>query len=59
MTLRRTVVMGVSGCGKSTLGLTLARRLGWRFLEGDSLHPAGNIAAMASGNALNEAMRLP
>ncbi|MDO8884586.1 MAG: gluconokinase [Pseudotabrizicola sp.] len=51
--------MGVSGCGKSTVGLALAQRLGLGFLEGDSLHPPGNIAAMAAGIALDDAMRLP
>ena len=53
------VVMGVSGSGKSTLGKALAQRLGWRFLEGDSLHPPGNIAKMAAGIALNDTDRQP
>lgn len=59
MTGRRIVVMGVSGCGKSIVGFALAQRLGWRFLKGDSLHPAENKAAMAAGIAFNDAMRLP
>jgi gluconokinase len=51
--------MGVSGCGKSTLGRALAQRLGWAFVEGDSLHPPANIARMAAGIALDDADRLP
>lgn len=51
--------MGVSGCGKSTVGHALAKRLGVDFLEGDSLHPAGNIQAMAAGKPLNDHMRMP
>jgi gluconokinase len=51
--------MGVSGSGKSTLGVELASALGWRFLEGDSLHPPANIARMAAGLPLDDADRLP
>lgn len=50
----RVVLMGVSGCGKSTVGEGLAARLGWRFVEGDSLHPPENVAKMAAGHALND-----
>ena len=35
----RVIVMGVSGCGKTTIGDLVARELGVRFLDGDSLHP--------------------
>jgi gluconokinase len=38
------VVMGVSGSGKTRIGLCLAKRLGWRFEEGDRLHPPENVA---------------
>ena len=48
------VVMGVSGCGKSTVGAQLAAALGLEFLEGDSLHPASNVARMAAGVALSD-----
>lgn len=48
------VVMGVSGCGKSTVGAQLAAALGMSFLEGDSLHPARNVARMAAGFALSD-----
>ena len=51
------VVMGVCGCGKSSLGQALAKRLGWEFVEGDELHPAANVAKMASGQPLDDADR--
>ena len=50
----RVVVMGVSGCGKSTVGQALAARLGLRYVEGDDLHPAHNVARMAAGMALTD-----
>ena len=53
----RVVLMGVSGCGKSTVGEGLAAHMGWRFVEGDSLHPAENVAKMAAGQALDDADR--
>lgn len=56
---RALVVMGVSGCGKSTLGRALAAALGWRFVEGDTLHPEANVAKMAAGEALDDADRAP
>jgi carbohydrate kinase (thermoresistant glucokinase family) len=51
--------MGVSGCGKSTIAQLLSDRLGWPFEEGDSLHPAANVAKMAAGHPLDDADRLP
>lgn len=48
------IVMGVSGSGKSTVGRELAGRLAADFLEGDDLHPAQNVARMASGVALTD-----
>lgn len=51
--------MGVSGCGKSTLGCALAETLGWRFVDGDTLHPPENVAKMAAGIALDDADRRP
>jgi gluconokinase len=53
------VVMGVSGCGKSTVGSALAHRLGVPFADGDDLHPAANIAKMASGVPLDDDDRYP
>jgi gluconokinase len=53
------VLMGVSGCGKSTVAGLLAGRLGWDFEEGDDLHPAANVAKMASGHQLDDEDRWP
>src|SRR3546814_12368287 len=36
--VRRVSVVGVPGAGKSTVGRELARRLGSRFVELDSIH---------------------
>lgn len=49
--------MGVAGCGKSVIGAKLAARLGWRFIEGDRLHPPDNIARMSGGLPLDDEMR--
>ncbi|RYX94430.1 MAG: gluconokinase [Comamonadaceae bacterium] len=49
--------MGVSGCGKSTLAVSLANRLGWTFIEGDSYHSADNVRKMAAGIPLSDADR--
>jgi carbohydrate kinase (thermoresistant glucokinase family) len=51
--------MGPSGCGKSTLGQSLAAALGWRFVEGDTLHPASNVAKMSAGIPLDDVDRRP
>ncbi len=56
---RAVVIMGVSGCGKSTLGGALAEALGWKFVEGDTLHPPGNVAKMAAGIPLDDDDRRP
>jgi gluconokinase len=53
------VVAGVAGCGKTTVGQLLAERLGWLFTDGDSLHPAANIAKMRAGVPLTDADREP
>jgi carbohydrate kinase (thermoresistant glucokinase family) len=53
------VVMGVSGAGKTTVAEHLAQDLGWMFQEGDSLHPAANVAKMRRGEALTDADRAP
>ena len=57
--MRCFVVMGVAGCGKSTVGAALARRIGAAYLDGDDLHPPGNIAKMSSGQPLSDADRAP
>lgn len=51
--------MGVSGAGKSTVGEALARRLGWAFVDGDSLHPPVNVTKMHAGRALDDEDRKP
>ena len=53
------VVMGVSGSGKSTVADRLAARLGWRFEDGDSYHPARNVAKMSAGQPLTDEDRWP
>lgn len=53
------IVMGVSGCGKSSVGERLAGQLDLAFVEGDSLHPAGNVAKMAQGIPLTDDDRWP
>jgi carbohydrate kinase (thermoresistant glucokinase family) len=59
MTKHRIIVMGVSGCGKTTIGDLVARELGVPFLDGDSLHPAENVAKMATGTPLTDEDRWP
>lgn len=54
---RRWVIMGVSGSGKSEVGSRLAVRLGVAYFEGDSAHPAANIAKMAAGIPLDDSDR--
>lgn len=56
---RCLVIMGVSGSGKTTVGRGLAARLGWDFEEGDTLHPAANVAKMKSGHPLTDEDRWP
>ena len=56
---RCIVVMGVSGCGKSSVGAALAQGVGGCFVDGDDLHPASNVAKMASGEPLTDADRMP
>ena len=51
--------MGVAGCGKSTVGAALAERMAARYIDGDDLHPAANIAKMSRGQPLCDADRAP
>jgi gluconokinase len=53
------VVAGVAGSGKTTVGQLLAARLGWMFTDGDSFHPAANIAKMEAGLPLTDDDREP
>ena len=51
--------MGVSGSGKSTIAEALAKRLDWRFADGDKFHPASNVAKMSAGQPLTDEDRWP
>ena len=51
--------MGVSGSGKSTVADALAKRLGWRYEDGDRFHPPGNVAKMSAGHPLTDEDRRP
>ena len=51
--------MGVTGAGKTTIGTALAAELGWRFVEGDQLHPPANVVKMQAGIPLSDADRAP
>lgn len=53
------VVMGVAGSGKTTVARALAEHLGWRYQEGDALHPPANVAKMAAGIPLTDDDRWP
>src|SRR5882724_6690852 len=50
-------MMGVAGCGKSAVGEALAAALRAVFVEGDRLHPPENVARMARGAPLTDALR--
>lgn len=56
---RALILMGVSGSGKSTIGKALAARIGWRFEDADSFHPASNVAKMSAGHPLTDEDRWP
>lgn len=53
------VVAGVAGSGKTTVGQLLAGRLNWMFADGDSFHPAANVARMRAGLPLTDEDRSP
>ena len=53
------LVAGVSGSGKTTVGALLAGRLDWRLADGDTFHPAANIAKMRAGIPLTDEDRQP
>ncbi len=56
---RALIVMGVSGSGKTTIGEMLAARIGWRYEDADTFHPAGNVAKMSAGQPLTDEDRWP
>lgn len=53
------VVIGPMGCGKTTIGQILAKKLDWKFYDGDDFHPESNKRKMAGGIPLEDADRLP
>ena len=53
------IVMGPMGSGKTTVGSLLAKRLGWRFIEGDDFHPPANVEKMRKGIPLTGRERVP
>ncbi len=55
----RVVIMGVAGCGKSSVGAMLSDRLGVPYVDGDDLHPAGNVDKMRLGTPLTDDDRWP
>ena len=59
MGVLRVVVMGVTSSGKSTVGARIAARLDAEFVDGDELHPIGNVEKMANGEPLTDADRGP
>jgi hypothetical protein len=48
------VIMGVAGCGKSSVSQALCLLNGATPIEGDSFHPAANIAKMSAGIPLTD-----
>ncbi|THA56653.1 gluconokinase [Streptomyces sp. A1136] len=53
------VVMGVAGSGKTSVGRLLADALGVPYAEGDTFHPAANVAKIAGGTLLDDSDRWP
>jgi gluconokinase len=53
------IVMGVSGSGKSTIASALASYIGFDCEDGDSYHPASNVAKMHAGTPLTDDDRWP
>ena len=48
------VIMGVAGCGKSSVSQALCQLNGAIAIEGDTFHPAANIAKMSAGIPLTD-----
>ena len=53
------IVGGVAGAGKSSLAARIAASTGWSMIEGDDLHPAGNVEKMRRGEPLSDEDRWP
>jgi carbohydrate kinase (thermoresistant glucokinase family) len=59
LTPHALILMGVSGSGKTTVGEILAARIGWRYEDADTFHPASNVAKMSAGQPLTDDDRWP
>lgn len=57
--VRAVILAGIAGAGKSTVGALLAEKLGWPFLDTNTLHPPSNIEKMRRGIALEDDDRWP
>ncbi|EUC46480.1 hypothetical protein COCMIDRAFT_92740 [Bipolaris oryzae ATCC 44560] len=55
---RLVVFTGPCGSGKSTIAKNLAGRFKASFIEGDDLHTADAVTAMAAGTPLNDQIRI-
>jgi gluconokinase len=53
------IIMGTTGSGKTTIGTSLAKRMGWEFVDADDFHPLGNVEKMKHGIPLTDADREP
>jgi len=53
------IIGGVAGAGKSSLAARIAAGTGWPVIEGDDLHPAGNVEKMRRGEPLSDEDRWP
>jgi gluconokinase len=51
---RVIVLTGVAGVGKTTIGASLARVLGWSFLDTDELHSPASVEKIRRGEPLTE-----
>ncbi|KAK4180630.1 P-loop containing nucleoside triphosphate hydrolase protein [Triangularia setosa] len=50
-------ITGPTACGKSTIAAFLASSLNFKFLEGDSFHPAASVDKMSRNEPLTDADR--
>ncbi|KAK4202358.1 P-loop containing nucleoside triphosphate hydrolase protein [Triangularia verruculosa] len=50
-------ITGPTACGKSTIAASLASSLNFKFLEGDSFHPAASVEKMSQNQPLTDADR--
>ncbi|KAK0736285.1 P-loop containing nucleoside triphosphate hydrolase protein [Apiosordaria backusii] len=50
-------ITGPTACGKSTIAASLASSLNFKFLEGDSFHPAASVEKMSHNQPLTDVDR--